>query len=52
MNPSDPYWIEAAQYIQSTTGQRHLRTGMCLVTVFLFVAKNIPSFHCVKLLLD
>ena len=48
MNPSDPYWIQAAQYIQSTSGQSHLRTGKCLVTVFLF----IPSFHFVKLILD
>ena len=31
MNPSDPYWKEAAQYIQTATGQSCLRTGNFLI---------------------
>ena len=31
MNPSDPFWNEAAQYIRSTTAQSHLRTGIIIV---------------------
>jgi len=27
MNPADPYWQEAAQYIHTTTGKSCLRTG-------------------------
>jgi len=51
MNPSDPYWNEAAQYIQTTTGQSYLRTGKCSVPVCSYLklrTSQIVIIFCCK----
>jgi hypothetical protein len=51
VNPSDPYWNEAAQYIQTTTGQSYLRTGKCSVPVCSYLklrTSQIVIIFCCK----
>ena len=41
-NPSDPYWKEADQYIETTTGQSCLGTANFLT--YFFNIQNLPTF--------
>ena len=40
MNPTDPYWQEAAQYIHTTTGKSCLRTGKELSSCPIILFSN------------